>query len=151
MPVGRYRSGFYFSARYQERGKRRFGMTNTTGEGTILLYFCTRMHPADFAGFKAIMLPGEWVTIEVPCSGRVSVGDIMDALAQGYAKVAILSCGVASCIHEFGCIEAKKSMEKARELALKAGVDPARLVFIEADDPEIEAARRTGKKIESAG
>jgi coenzyme F420-reducing hydrogenase delta subunit len=120
------------------------------GEGTILLYFCTRMNPADFAGFKAIMLPGDWVTVEVPCSGRVGVGELMDGLAQDYEKVAILSCGLASCIHEFGCLEAKKAMEKAREMASTAGIDPARLVFIEADDPEIEAARRAGKKIESS-
>lgn len=121
-------------------------MTDSTkGKGTILLYFCTRQHPADFAGFKAIMLPGDWVTIEVPCSGRVGTGDLMDALAQGYEKVAVLSCGVDSCIHEFGCIEAKKAMVMAREMAVKAGIDPSRLVFIEADDPEIEAARRAGK------
>jgi coenzyme F420-reducing hydrogenase delta subunit len=121
-------------------------MTNRSdNEGRILLFFCTRQNPADFAGFKAVLLPGDWVTVEVPCSGRVGTGEIMQGLASGYEKVAVLSCGVESCIHEFGCLEAKKAMDKARELASTTGVDISRLVFIEADDPEIEAARRAAK------
>jgi coenzyme F420-reducing hydrogenase delta subunit len=119
----------------------------TPGEGRILLFFCTRQNPADFAGFKAVMIPGDWVTVEVPCSGRVGAGEIMQGLAAGYDKVAILSCGAASCIHSFGCIEAKKAMDKAKEMAAVAGVDAGKLVFIEADDPEIEAARRAGEII----
>ena len=117
------------------------------GKGRILLFFCTRQNPADFTGFQAVMLPGEWVTIQLPCSGRIGTGEIMQALAAGYDKVAILSCGEASCIHEFGCIEAKKAMNRAKELAALAGVDVGKLVFIEADDLEIEAARRAGKII----
>jgi len=119
----------------------------TPGEGRILLFYCTRQNPADFAGFKAVMLQGDWVAVEVPCSGRVGTGEIMQGLAAGYDKVAILSCGKASCIHSFGCIEAKRAMDRAKEIAALMGIDAGRLVFIEADDPEIEAARMAGKII----
>jgi coenzyme F420-reducing hydrogenase delta subunit len=119
----------------------------TPGEGRTLLFFCTRQNPADFAGFKAIMLPGDWVTVEVPCSGRVGTGELMQGLAAGYEKVAVLSCGAKSCIHEFGCVESKKAMDRARDMAATAGIDATRLVFIEADDPEIDAALRSEKKI----
>lgn len=115
------------------------------GNGRNLLFFCTRQNPADFAGFHAIIPAGDWVKIEVPCSGRVGTGDIMQGLATGYTNVAILSCGVESCIHEFGCLEAKKAMQKAKDTASVAGIDASRLIFIEAYDPEIEIARRAGK------
>jgi coenzyme F420-reducing hydrogenase delta subunit len=115
------------------------------GESRILLFFCTRQNPSDFPGFKAVLLPGEWVTVEVPCSGRVGTGELMQGLAAGYDKVAVLSCGVKSCIHRFGCLEAKKAMDRARELAKTAGIKPDRLMFIEADDPHI-IAERAGKK-----
>jgi coenzyme F420-reducing hydrogenase delta subunit len=115
------------------------------GEGRNLLFFCTRQNPSDFAGFHTIMPGGDYTKIEVPCSGRVGTGDIMQALAAGYVNVAILSCGVESCIHEFGCREAKNAMQVARDTAAIAGVDTSRLIFIEADDPEIEAARRSAK------
>jgi coenzyme F420-reducing hydrogenase delta subunit len=115
------------------------------GKGPNLLFFCTRQNPADFAGFHTIMPDGEWTKIEVPCSGRVGTGEILQGVAAGYKNVAILSCGVESCIHEFGCMEAKNAMLKARDTAAIAGVDVSRLIFIEADDPEIEAARRSAK------
>jgi len=118
----------------------------TPGEGRNLLFFCTRQNPDDFAGFHAIMPAGDWVRIEVPCSGRVGTGDIMQGLAAGYNYVAILSCGVDSCIHEFGCREAKNAMQLAKDTAAVAGIDPSCLIFIEADDPEIDLARRAGQK-----
>ena len=60
----------------------------TPGEGRILLFYCTRQNPADFAGFKAVMLAGDWVTVEVPCSGRVGTGEIMQGLAEPKAATA---------------------------------------------------------------
>jgi coenzyme F420-reducing hydrogenase delta subunit len=118
-------------------------MDEKTAEGRVLLFFCTRQNPNDFAGFKTILLPGDWITLEVPCSGRVGTGELMQGLADGYSKVGGLSCGVESCIHEFGCKKAKKAMEKARGLASVAGIDPSRLVFIEADDPEVVSHKKT--------
>ncbi len=98
-----------------------------------LLFYCARQNPDDFAGFF-----DNAVEIEVQCSGRVGSGELMLALAEGYEKVAVLSCGEKSCLHGFGCVEAKKAMERARNVAEVAGIDTKRLVFIEADDPEFQ-------------
>ncbi len=107
----------------------------------VLLFFCTRQNPRDFPGFRTIVLDGEKANeIEVPCSGRVGTGEIMQALAAGYRKVVVLSCGVKSCMHGFGCKEAKTATERARELALVAGIEKDRIVFVEADDPEYKGA-----------
>jgi coenzyme F420-reducing hydrogenase delta subunit len=76
---------------------------------------------------------GDIVRIEIPCSGRVGIGEIMQGIAEGYEKVVVLSCGEKSCLHGFGCTEAKKAYEKAIKLASVAGVDTDRLVFIEQD------------------
>ena len=101
----------------------------------VILFYCARQEPKKFAGLSEIMLGSQNVKeIEVPCSGRIGTGEIMQAIAAGYEKVAVLSCGAKSCIHVFGCIEAKKAMEVARKLAGVAGVDEGNLIFIEADD-----------------
>lgn len=105
----------------------------TQNPARALLFFCSRQDPADFPGLASIVLPHECRKVEVPCSGRVGVGELMQGLAHGYAVVAVLSCGEKSCVHGFGCSEAKKAMAKARELAETAGVETSRLVFIEAD------------------
>jgi coenzyme F420-reducing hydrogenase delta subunit len=112
----------------------------------ILLFFCTRQRPEDFPGLQVLALgPGEVRAVEVPCSGRVGTGDIMQGLAAGYDKVAVLSCGERSCLYSFGCREAKKAMARARRAAEVGGIDPNRLIFIEADDPEIQKIK-TGEK-----
>lgn len=97
-----------------------------------LLFYCTRLKP-DHELEYGIFGSGDIVRIEIPCSGRVGTGELMEGLAQGYEKVVVLSCGEKSCLHGFGCTEAKKAYEKAIRLANVAGVDTDRLVFIEHD------------------
>jgi coenzyme F420-reducing hydrogenase delta subunit len=92
-----------------------------------LLYYCRRTSPEQATGFPVRK------SIELPCSGRVGTGELMQGLASGYEKVVVLSCGEKSCIHKFGCTEAKKAMEIARKLAQATGSDPAAFVFLEAD------------------
>jgi len=107
--------------------------------GKSLLFFCTRQKPGDFAGFHHLIFgDGKADEIEVPCSGRVGTGELMQGLAAGYDKVVVLSCGEKSCRYGFGCSEAKKSMSRAREVAKVAGIDAKRLVFIEADEAKRE-------------
>ena len=104
-----------------------------------ILFYCRRQNPADFTGFYSVIFNGESVVeIEVPCSGRIGTGELMQGIAAGYKKVAVLSCGEKSCIHTFGCSEAKKALKKAILLAEAAGVDTSRFIFIEADDPELD-------------
>ena len=104
-----------------------------------ILFFCRRQNPNDFPAFHAwIFGDGDAVEVEIPCSGRIGTGELLQAIAAGYEKVAVLSCGEKSCIHGFGCREAKKAFERARETAEVAGIDKHRLIFIEADDPDLE-------------
>lgn len=121
-------------------------MSEQSGNGTkTLLFHCTRQDPSSCEGFASVALQNECHAIEVPCSGRVGVGELMQGLAAGYARVAVLSCGEKSCIHGFGCAEARKALAKAMELAGAVGVDISRLVFIEADDlPHPRTAPPTG-------
>jgi len=111
----------------------------------VLIFFCTRQNPHDFVGIKQTLLPEEWTEIEVPCSGRVGTGELLQAIAEGYERVAVLSCGEKSCIHKFGCKSAKKAMAVARNVAEVAGIEPSRLVFIEAEDVEKSIAQWRGE------
>ncbi|HDS30635.1 MAG TPA: hydrogenase iron-sulfur subunit [Firmicutes bacterium] len=93
----------------------------------ILLYYCRLISP------ETVVSYGTQKAIEVPCSGRVGVGELMKGLASGYEKIIVLSCGEKSCIHKFGCTEAKKAFETAKKLAQTAGADSRKLEFIEMD------------------
>jgi coenzyme F420-reducing hydrogenase delta subunit len=112
-----------------------------------LLFHCIRQRPEKHADLLSSILgavcfqqsgrmtadEGEIQVIEVLCSGRVGTGELMQGLAAGYSKVVVLSCGVGSCVHGFGCSEAKKAMERPRRLAEVAGADVSRFIFIEAE------------------
>ena len=107
----------------------------TTVPGRNILFYCTRKDPDKFEEvLPEIFACSELTKIELPCSGRVGSGELLQALAAGYEKIIVLSCGEKSCIHLFGCTEAKKAMNHARKVARIAGVDTSRFIFIEADD-----------------
>jgi coenzyme F420-reducing hydrogenase delta subunit len=97
-----------------------------------LLFYCTRLNPDSELEYE-VFGSGNIVRIEIPCSGRVGVGEIMRGIAEGYEKIVILSCGEKSCLHGFGCTEAKKAYEKAIRLASVAGIDTDRFIFVEWD------------------
>jgi len=104
-----------------------------------ILFYCRRQNPADFPGFNSFFFNGKGaVEVELPCSGRIGTGELMQAIAAGFELVAVLSCGEKSCIHGFGCSEAKKAFNRAREVAHVAGINKDRFIFIEADDPDFE-------------
>jgi coenzyme F420-reducing hydrogenase delta subunit len=104
-----------------------------------ILFHCRRQNPNDFPAFRSVIFDGESaVEIELPCSGRIGTGELMQGIAAGYRRVVVLSCGEKSCVHKFGCMEAKKAFNKAKTLAETAGIDTKRFTFIEADDPELE-------------
>ncbi len=104
-----------------------------TANGTLLFY-CTRQKPSDHEELiTELRSSGKITEIEVPCAGRIGTGELMQVIASGYNRVVVLACGGKSCVHGFGCSEARKAWTKARELAQLAGISPDRLVFIEAD------------------
>jgi coenzyme F420-reducing hydrogenase delta subunit len=104
-----------------------------------LLFYCKRQHPSEFPSLYGVCFDGEKaVEVEIPCSGRIGTGELLQGIAAGYKKVAILSCGVRSCLHGFGCKEAKAAFEQALKLADVAGVARDRFLFIEADSDELE-------------
>ncbi len=106
-----------------------------SGKIGVLLFYCRRTPANEYAGLVEMVVWDEkYREIELPCAGRVGTGELMQGLAAGYDKVVVLSCGDNSCVHQFGCTEAKKAMETVRRLAETAGLDPDRLVFIEVDN-----------------
>jgi len=113
-------------------------MTTSRIENTgNIIFHCTRQNPDKFEnGMPDVFQCSRLTRIELPCSGRVGTGDLLQALASGHELVVVISCGVESCVHGFGCREAKKAMDRARDVAKVAGVDASRLIFIEADDTD---------------
>ena len=97
--------------------------------GKGLLFYCTRQDP-NSETVRAIFGSGEVKKIELPCSGRVGIGEILQAISSGYEKVVVLSCGENSCVHKFGCTEAIRAFNTAINLAMIAGIDTDRIIFI---------------------
>ena len=107
--------------------------------GEKIVFYCTRQDIADYEELMPDIFKCSRLTkVELPCSGRAGTGDILRALASDYETVVVLGCGVKSCIHGFGCREAKKAMERARGVAKIAGIDTSRLIFIEAEDKKLK-------------
>lgn len=106
-------------------------MSNSMSDnGKGLLFYCMRQDP-NSETVNTIFGSGEVKRIELPCSGRVGIGEILQGISSGHEKVIVLSCGENSCVHKFGCTEAIRAFNKAIDLAMIAGIDTDRIIFIE--------------------
>lgn len=111
---------------------------------------------ADLAGVSRIQYPPNMRTIRLMCSGRVSVGLILEAFRSGADGVFVSGCHIGDCHYGFGNKYAQKEVERARRLIEMLGIEQERLeiVWISATEAQrfaqsvsqfIERIRRLGK------
>ncbi|MBY8998625.1 MAG: hydrogenase iron-sulfur subunit [Candidatus Thorarchaeota archaeon] len=84
---------------------------------------------ADRAGVQRMKYPPNIISIQVPCTGRLSVDTILTAFAEGADGVAILGCHVQDCHYRSGAGYAMNRTDKIREMLEAAGIDGSRLYF----------------------
>jgi len=82
---------------------------------------------ADAAGSLRLSYSPSVEIVLVPCSGRVSILDILRALEHGADGVLVAGCEEGSCHFSTGNFRAKKRVEYVRKLLEEIGIEPERV------------------------
>jgi len=95
--------------------------------------FCCRhcaYSAADLAGGARMEYPPAAKIVEMPCTGRASVLEILHALEKGADGVAVAGCLPGTCHYIQGNIHAAQRVEHAAGLLKEIGLEPERVRMI---------------------
>jgi coenzyme F420-reducing hydrogenase delta subunit len=82
------------------------------------------------AAYTGRTLPRGLQTVEVPCGGSISAGNILNALQSHADGVMILTCHDGNCHSEQGNVFARRRANQMNQLLSTAGLETGRLVHI---------------------
>jgi len=106
---------------------------NSEASKLEVVAFCCRhcaYSAADLAGGSRMSYPPAVKIVEMPCTGRASVLDILHALEKGVDGVAVAGCLPGTCHYIRGNIHASQRVEHAARLLEEIGLEPERVRMI---------------------
>lgn len=98
-------------------------------EPRILAFLCRwcGYQGADMAGTSRLKYPSSIVSIRVPCSGRIKMEHVLDALTR-FEGVLIAGCHVPNdCHYVHGNFKCLNRVTLLKEILTQMGINPARL------------------------
>ncbi len=106
--------------------------TDTTdGSPTIVAFCCQNsgLEAARMAESFGMPLPKGLKTVAVPCAGKVDIGYVMHALAEGADGVVIMACHNGNCKSEKGSLYASWRAANAQGMLEAIGIEENRICF----------------------
>jgi F420-non-reducing hydrogenase iron-sulfur subunit len=95
-----------------------------------IISFCCRWcsyAAADLAGTMRIQYPPNVKIIMVPCTGRVDIKHVVNAIEIGADGVFLSGCLIGDCHYISGNIKATKRIAYAKKLLEEIGIEPERV------------------------
>jgi F420-non-reducing hydrogenase iron-sulfur subunit len=93
--------------------------------------------------------------VKVPCSGRVSIAHMLQALEKGADGVFVAGCLEGDCHYQSGNLRARKRVEYVQDILGKIGMEAERLAMYNlsaGDGPRFaHIAREMTEKIQQLG
>jgi coenzyme F420-reducing hydrogenase delta subunit len=107
-------------------------MNSETSELQIVAFCCRHCaySAADLAGGGRMDYPPAVKIVEMPCTGRASVLEILHALEKGADGVAVAGCLPGTCHYIQGNLHAAQRVEHAAKLLGEIGLAPERIRMI---------------------
>jgi len=107
-------------------------MNMKTAELRIVAFCCRHCaySAADLAGGGRISYPPAVKIVEMPCTGRASVLEILHALEKGADGVAVAGCLPGTCHYIEGNTHANQRVDHAAKLLEEIGLEPQRVRMI---------------------
>jgi coenzyme F420-reducing hydrogenase delta subunit len=107
-------------------------MNRDTSELQVVAFCCRHCaySAADLAGGGRISYPPAVKIVEMPCTGRASVLEILHALEKGADGVAVAGCLPGTCHYIQGNTHASQRVDHAAELLAEIGLEPERVRMI---------------------
>ncbi len=95
-----------------------------------IIAFCCRWcsySAADLAGSMRIKYPANVKIVQVPCTGRVSLSNILYAIECGADGVFLSGCLIGDCHYVSGNEKATTLVQHAKRLFIDMGIEPERV------------------------
>lgn len=95
-----------------------------------IISFCCRWcsyAAADLAGSMRIQYPANVKIIMVPCTGRIDIHHILNAIEAGADGVFLSGCLIGDCHYISGNQKATKRVAQTKKLLEEMGIEPARV------------------------
>ncbi len=82
---------------------------------------------ADLAGSLRIQYPASVKVVKLPCTGRLDVPLVLDALEHGADGVMIAGCLEGDCHFQQGNLNARRRVDYVKDLLRQIGLEPERV------------------------
>ena len=82
---------------------------------------------ADLAGALRVQCPPSVRVVKLPCTGKVDVLLLLQALEHGADGVMVAGCMEGDCHYQRGNLHARQRVERVQELIAQIGLEPERL------------------------
>jgi F420-non-reducing hydrogenase iron-sulfur subunit len=107
-------------------------MTRETSKLQVVAFCCRHCaySAADLAGGGRMSYPPAVKIVEMPCTGRASVLEILHALEKGADGVAVAGCLPGTCHYIQGNIHASQRVDHAAKILGEIGLEPERVRMI---------------------
>lgn len=101
----------------------------TDFEPKIVAYCChyCAYAAADLAGSMRLNYPTNIKIIKIPCSGRVDMIHLLEAIEHGADGVMVAGCMEGDCHFQKGNLYAKKRVMQVKKLLSQIGIEPERV------------------------
>ena len=103
------------------------------GKGLEIVAFCCRhcaYSAADLAGSGRISYPSAVKIVEMPCTGRANILEILHALEKGADGVAVAGCLPGTCHYIKGNTHARQRVDHVSVLLKNIGMEEQRVRMI---------------------
>ena len=113
----------------------------------VVAYACNSCgyNAADLAGSRRMEVPPEVLPLWVPCTGRLSVEDMVHPFTRGATGVLVAACLPDQCSFVDGNAAMSVRLERARSLLAMMGVDPERLQLVHTSSADAERFRQAAE------
>lgn len=82
---------------------------------------------ADLAGVLRLSYPAETRIVQIPCTGRLDMLEVLHAFEHGADGVMVAGCLEGDCHFQEGNLNARRRVEHIKQLMLQIGLEPERI------------------------
>ena len=102
---------------------------NSSSQLSILAYCCEHCAyaAADLAGSLRMQYPAAIKIVRLPCTGKVDVLILLQALEDGADGVMVAGCLPGDCHYLVGNVNAKRRVKHTKNLLAEIGLEPERV------------------------
>jgi coenzyme F420-reducing hydrogenase delta subunit len=133
-------------------------MAENTAHHPNLVAFCCKYcayAAADLAGVLRLRYPPEIRIVQIPCTGRLDILEVLQAFEYGADAIMVAGCLEGDCHFQSGNLVARSRVDRIKKIMEKVGIEPERIEMFNMSSAMgrkfAEAATKMSERIETLG